>query len=347
MNKKYYVKGNIIVKTPFFSYLNAGAGFETMPEGCEILSETDLEIDDDHPQSFFAEYYAQKDFVEGYIHSGLFWCNFDDIYSAYLDRISEARKFQMIPCDSIYRDILFRQVYLIIIASVDTYIADTILARIMNNKDLFEAYATDIIEASKQRRLHRFLLNDERTKYEKENGYDSFSTTLLVSIYQKHDEIKKICEELANKYNLNFVYRDFRVGFREGQSKARELGLYMQKYCGCIFSEESRYNNPNPPKAVLPTGCEDINRRTVCVKKIDNKEDYIDLFLEADPSKACIDKYLSNSDVYGLQVDENIVSLAVILHIDSKTLELKNLVTREEYRGKELLLKIYLSILMK
>lgn len=168
MNKKYYVKGNIIVKTPFFSYLNAGAGFETMPEGCEILSETDLEIDDDHPQSFFAEYYAQKDFVEGYIHSGLFWCNFDDIYSAYLDRISEARKFQMIPCDSIYRDILFRQVYLIIIASVDTYIADTILARIMNNKDLFEAYATDIIEASKQRRLHRFLLNDERTKYEKE-----------------------------------------------------------------------------------------------------------------------------------------------------------------------------------
>lgn len=30
-------------------------------------------------------------------------------------------------------------------------------------------------------------------------------------------------------------------GFREGQQKARELGLYMQKYCGCIFSEEERY----------------------------------------------------------------------------------------------------------
>ena len=23
--------------------------------------------------------------------------------------------------------------------------------------------------------------------------------------------------------------------------KARELGLYMQKYCGCVFSEEDRY----------------------------------------------------------------------------------------------------------
>ena len=40
---------------------------------------------------------------------------------------------------------------------------------------------------------------------------------------------------------IEFVYRDFRIGFRQGQAKARELGLYMQKYCGCIFSEEDRY----------------------------------------------------------------------------------------------------------
>ena len=42
--------------------------------------------------------------------------------------------------------------------------------------------------------------------------------------------------------NIQFLYRDFRVGFREGQARARELGLYMQKYCGCIFSEEDRYS---------------------------------------------------------------------------------------------------------
>ncbi len=83
---------------------------------------------------------------------------------------------------------------------------------------------------------------EQTAKYAKENGYDAFSTTLLVSIYQNHDEIKKIGEELANIYGIKFLYRDFRVGFRQGQAKARELGLYMQKYCGCIFSEESRYN---------------------------------------------------------------------------------------------------------
>ena len=83
---------------------------------------------------------------------------------------------------------------------------------------------------------------DKTAKYAKENGYDAITTTLFVSPYQKHDEIKKICEEITKKYNIDFLYRDFRVGFREGQTEARSIGLYMQKYCGCIFSEESRYN---------------------------------------------------------------------------------------------------------
>ena len=30
------------------------------------------------------------------------------------------------------------------------------------------------------------------------------------------------------RYGVGFLYRDFRPGFRQGQAKARELGLYMQ-----------------------------------------------------------------------------------------------------------------------
>ena len=170
-------------------------------------------------------------------------------------------------------------------------------------------------------------------EYAKQNGYDTVSTTLLYSIYQNHDYIKVLCEKYSKEYEINFLYKDFRVGFWEGHQKAKDLGLYMQKYCGCIFSEESRYNNPNPPKPELPTGPEYKSRRAICVKKIENKDDYIDLLLDADPSKASIEKYLGNSDVYGLQVDKNIVSLAVILPISKYTLELKNLVTKKEYRG--------------
>ncbi|MDR1748764.1 MAG: epoxyqueuosine reductase QueH [Spirochaetaceae bacterium] len=74
-----------------------------------------------------------------------------------------------------------------------------------------------------------------------ENGFDSFTTTLLISPYQNHDLIRKTGEEIAARYGLLFLYRDFRPRFREGQQAAREAGLYMQKYCGCIFSEEERY----------------------------------------------------------------------------------------------------------
>ncbi len=78
-------------------------------------------------------------------------------------------------------------------------------------------------------------------KYAKDNNYDCFSTTLLVSPYQNHDLIKKVCEELSKKYKIKFIYEDFRIKFREGQKEARELNLYIQKYCGCIFSEQERY----------------------------------------------------------------------------------------------------------
>jgi len=78
-------------------------------------------------------------------------------------------------------------------------------------------------------------------KTAKEKGFDAFSTTLLVSPYQNHELIIKVAEEKAKKYGVDFYYKDFRVGFREGQQIARDLGMYMQKYCGCIFSEEERY----------------------------------------------------------------------------------------------------------
>ena len=90
-------------------------------------------------------------------------------------------------------------------------------------------------------------------EYAKENGYDTVSTTLLYSIYQKHDYIKKLCEDLSKEYGIDFLYKDFRVGFWEGHNKSREIGLYMQKYCGCVFSEEDRYYYHKKDKPALPT----------------------------------------------------------------------------------------------
>ena len=78
-------------------------------------------------------------------------------------------------------------------------------------------------------------------RFAAENGFESFSTTLLISPYQKHELLIETAEKAAKEYGVEFLYRDFRPRFREGQQRAREMGLYMQKYCGCVFSEEERY----------------------------------------------------------------------------------------------------------
>lgn len=75
-------------------------------------------------------------------------------------------------------------------------------------------------------------------EFAKSEGFDAITTTLLYSIYQKHDFIKDLMMSLSAEYGIEFVYRDFRKGWQEGQDEARRIGLYMQKYCGCVFSEE-------------------------------------------------------------------------------------------------------------
>lgn len=68
-------------------------------------------------------------------------------------------------------------------------------------------------------------------------GYDTMTTTLLISPYQDQQALRSIGEELASAYGLQFYYEDFRQGFAEHYRLARGHGLYMQRYCGCIYSE--------------------------------------------------------------------------------------------------------------
>lgn len=114
---------------------------------------------------------------------------------------------------------------------------------------------------------------EQTAKYAKENGYDSFTTTLLVSPYQNHERLIQVGEEMAKKYGVEFLYRDFRVGFREGQAKARELGLYMQKYCGCVFSEEmSSLARQKKDKEIIDKANRDTERRirlSGCIPNLD------------------------------------------------------------------------------
>ncbi len=72
-------------------------------------------------------------------------------------------------------------------------------------------------------------------------GFDNFTTTLLISPFQKHEIIAEVGRKIGDENGIDFYYEDFREGYRESRELARGLELYMQKYCGCIFSENERY----------------------------------------------------------------------------------------------------------
>ena len=71
-------------------------------------------------------------------------------------------------------------------------------------------------------------------------GFDAFSTTLLYSRFQKHELLKSTCQSISEEQRIPFVYRDWRTGWNEGVKRYRIIGLYRQKYCGCIYSERER-----------------------------------------------------------------------------------------------------------
>jgi predicted adenine nucleotide alpha hydrolase (AANH) superfamily ATPase len=78
-----------------------------------------------------------------------------------------------------------------------------------------------------------------------EDGFDSFTSSLFISPYQNHELMRQMAEQAAEEYGVAFLYRDFRPLFKQGQQTAREQEFYMQKYCGCVFSEQERYLKPS------------------------------------------------------------------------------------------------------
>ena len=78
---------------------------------------------------------------------------------------------------------------------------------------------------------------EETAKTAKKMNLNGFTTSLLVSPYQKFDSIVSVGKEMEKRYSIRFYVEDFRVGYRENISLSKELGLYRQKYCGCMFSK--------------------------------------------------------------------------------------------------------------
>lgn len=112
---------------------------------------------------------------------------------------------------------------------IDEYDLNGYISYVVNNVGENKKYPTRCEYCYYMRFKEAFI-------YAKENGYDAVTTTLTISPYQNHDIIKSVLERLSKEFGVDYIYTDYRENFRKGQKMARELGLYMQKYCGCVFS---------------------------------------------------------------------------------------------------------------
>ena len=239
--KKIYVKGGIAIMTPFFRYQGGGALYETPPVGCEQIECNDqiegqpcIIIEEKCAPSIFNEYYARTFFSTLYMWAPFFHKAYDDCYTEYQNKIAEIVALTTI--SNINQQIektLLRQVFLGVIAAVDTFVCDTILTKTSSSKESFYTYfqenilakSSENVKKGKIEALERMWDNNEMGSAEQE----VFDNILKVS-YSNIETIKTIYKQLFGisicdtdgKMKKHFRTRHL-IAHRNGRQKDGEL----------------------------------------------------------------------------------------------------------------------------
>ena len=82
-----------------------------------------------------------------------------------------------------------------------------------------------------------FRMRLEKTAELAAGRFDYFASTLTVSPHKNAELINRIGAELAERYAVKWLYSDFkkRDGYKRSVLLCRELDIYRQTYCGCLF----------------------------------------------------------------------------------------------------------------
>lgn len=125
----------------------------------------------------------------------------------------------------------------------------TVIEDTYNPKEYYDSVKGLELLGEKSKRCYEcYKLRMERAaKYAKENGYDYFTTTLSISPYKVSEWINEIGGYLENKYDIKYLYSDFKKknGYKRSLELSKEYGMYRQDYCGCSFSKKETYEKRN------------------------------------------------------------------------------------------------------
>ena len=176
MGKKYYVDGNIVILTPYFACPNMGAKYE-IPQGADIIKTNDildgrqcLIIDDNRPQSMFNEYYATGEVAGPSLSYKYLFANYEECYNIYdnaIGKIKETLK-ELLNLSESSRLLLYKSLYISSITALDGFLCSIILVKILQDEETFKRYYEKQIPQHIQKKLQKYLLNDERAKWEQQ-----------------------------------------------------------------------------------------------------------------------------------------------------------------------------------
>ena len=169
-----------------------------------------------------------------------FWFNPNiQPYDEYQSRLASLKKLSDLwKVDIHYREEYKPEEYFRALQIEDVSLLSDNAANTLDNPELSNDFN---VPPAPERCRTCYQLRLEKTAEEaKKGGFDAFTTTLLISPYQDFEQICEIGIKLAETYDVIFHMDDFRPFFRDAMNLAKEMGLYRQKYCGCIFSKAER-----------------------------------------------------------------------------------------------------------
>jgi len=143
-------------------------------------------------------------------------------------------------------------------AALEEYARQTSLPMIWDQKYDLEGFLRLVVFREAERCRFCYQLRLAATARVAKGGkFQAFTSTLLYSKFQQHGLIREIGAQTAREVGVSFYYQDFRTGWRAGMAASKEMGLYRQSYCGCIYSERDRYartaaNQPGRGKGNRP-----------------------------------------------------------------------------------------------
>jgi hypothetical protein len=230
MGKRIYVNGGILITTPFFAYKNAGALYDTPPENSETIApnaitetgEPYLEISDEHPQSIFNEYYAKTFFTTQHVFAYFFQRDFIKSYNDFKQRVDEIRSVINIKgLDKQKQSVINKLSYINIITSLDTFICDIILTKIIQDEDNFNKFFNSIPPCKKKDEMNKLKEDNLVAKWEQK-----VIEYVMKTSYSNIDTIKDILKDLFKisivdkngSMKKHFYYRNL-LAHRNGRKK--------------------------------------------------------------------------------------------------------------------------------